>query len=99
MGGDIGNPRIEIRLGRDFVDLLDAAEDALECERDRNDTALVNLLLAADGVGVGPEYSLLGDRGDPGDAAGDLLRAWTALLPACRCCSSGGFCVGDFRGA
>jgi hypothetical protein len=96
MGGDIGNPRIEIRLGRDLVD---AAEDALECERDRNDTALVNLLLAADGVGVGLEYSLLGDVGDVGDAARGLLRAWAVLLPACECCSSGGFCVGDFSGA
>jgi hypothetical protein len=93
MGGDIGNPRIEIRLGRDLVDAL---EDALE---DRNDTALVNLLLAADGVGVGLEYSLLGDTGDVGDGIRGLLTAWTALLPACKCCSSGGFCVGDFSGA
>ena len=93
MGGDIGNPRIEMRLGRDLVD---AAEDALE---DRNETALVNLLLAADGVGVGLEYSLLGDASDVGDGGKGLLRAWTALLPACRCCSSGGFCVGDFSGA
>jgi hypothetical protein len=93
MGEDMGKPRIEIRLGRDLVD---AAEDALECEGDRNDTALVNLLLAADGVGVGLEYSL---EGDVGDGARGLLRAWTALLPACKCSSSGGFCVGDFSGA
>jgi hypothetical protein len=31
MGGDIGSPRIEIRLGRDLVD---AADEALECEGD-----------------------------------------------------------------
>lgn len=61
MGWEIGSPRIEIRLGRDLVD---AADDVLECEGDKNETALVNLLLAADAVGVGLEYSLVGDVGD-----------------------------------
>lgn len=93
MGGDMGRPRIEILLGRDLVD---AADDALECGEDRNETALVNLLLAADGVGVGREYSLVGDVGE---GARGWLRAWTALLPALKCCSSGGFTVGDFSGA
>jgi hypothetical protein len=93
MGEDIGSPRIEIRLGRDFVD---AADDALECEGERNETALVSLLLAADVVGVGLEYSLVGDVGD---GARGWLRAWDALLSARKCCSSGGFGVGDFSGA
>jgi hypothetical protein len=79
-----------MRLGRGLVD---AADDDLE---DKNDTALVSLLLAADGVGVGLEYSLVGDVGD---GARGWLRAWTALLPARRCCSSGGFIAGDFSGA
>jgi hypothetical protein len=93
MGGDMGSPRIEMRLGRDLVD---AADDALECEGDKNETALVNLLLAADAVGVGLEYSLVGDVGD---GARGWLRAWTALLSARKCCSSEGFRVGDFSGA
>jgi hypothetical protein len=84
--------RIERRLGRDLVD---AAGDALECE-DKNETALVNLLLAADGVAAGLEYSLVGDVGD---GAIGWPRPCTALLSARRCCSSGGFIVGDFSGA
>jgi len=40
IGGEIGSPRIEIRLGRDLVEF---AEDALE-GLDRNETALFILL-------------------------------------------------------
>jgi len=47
IGGDIGSPRIEIRLGRDLVEL---PEDALE-GLDRNETALVILLLPREVVG------------------------------------------------
>ena len=73
MGGEIGSPRTEIRLGRDLlVGLPDAADDALECDEDRNDTALVSLLLAAEAIGVGLECSLVGDVGD---GASGWLRA------------------------